>query len=298
MQRADIEAVYASGWEAVVELVTGLVARVAERQEQMTAQEQQIVALTARVKELADRLASDSHNSSQPPSSDGFTQKKARSLRQASGKKPGGQPGHPGSTLRFSETPDEVVTHRPAACRAGGEALAGEPATSAERRQVVDLPPLALAVVEHRAERKACPRCGVTTAAGFPEALTQPVQYGPRLQALGVYLIEYQLLPYHRASELLADVFGGAPSEGTLVSAVERCAAGLVETEAAIKEALRQAAVGHFDESGLRDRGEAALLAARRQHAHPDPLRGPPEARQGSLRCSGHPARLHRASGP
>lgn len=266
MRRAEIEAVYASGVAAVVELVAGLVARLSEQQAQLTAQEQrlvgqerEIVALTARVKELADRLGTDSHNSSKPPSSDGFA-KKTRSLRQKSGKKPGGQPGHPGSTLRFSEAPDEVVTHRPAACRGCGEVLAGEPATSVERRQVVDLPPVSLQVVEHRAERKACPRCGVTTAAEFPDAVTQPVQYGPRLQALGVYLVEYQLLPYDRANELLTDVFGGGPSEATLVAAVGRCAAELAETEAAIKAALRQAPVGHFDESGLRIAGQRQWL--------------------------------------
>lgn len=267
MQRADIEAVYAQGMAAVVDLVLGLVGRVATQNEQLAAQEarlgaqeQQIGALTARVKDLADRLATDSHNSSKPPSSDGFAQKKARSLRQKSGKKPGGQPGHPGTTLRFSETPNEVLIHRPVACRGCGEALAGEPATGTERRQVVDLPPLSLTVVEHRAERTACPRCGVTTAAEFPDAVSQPVQYGPRLHALGVYLIEYQLLPYDRANELLTDVFGGAPAEGTLVQAVGRCAAGLVETEAAIKEALRQAAVGHFDESSLRIAGQRQWL--------------------------------------
>lgn len=261
MDRAAIEAVYASGCEAVVALVLGLAAQVTEQEQQLRLQAEELQVLTGQVKTLSDRAATDSHNSSKPPSSDGFTKKKAQSQRPVSGKKPGGQPGHPGRTLRFSETPDEVIAHSPTQCQGCGEELAGQPATGLERRQVVDLPPRSLVVVEHRAERKDCPRCGVTTAGEFPETVTQPVQYGPRLQALGVYLVNYQLLPYERASALVADVFGTAPSEGTLVTAVERCAAGLGETEDAIKAAIRHGPVGQFDETSLR-------IAARRHWLH------------------------------
>ena len=66
--------------------------------------------LTEQVKTLQERLAKDSHNSSLPPSSDRFTrQKKSRSLRKKSGKKAGGQLGHPGATLQMNEEPDDVI---------------------------------------------------------------------------------------------------------------------------------------------------------------------------------------------
>lgn len=228
-------------------------------EERIAAQEQVIAALTARVKEFEDQSATDSHNSSKPPSSDGFA-KRARSLRHPSGKKTGGQPGHPGSTLRLSDTPDRVVEHRPTACQACGGALEGAPVTGAERRQVVDLPPLHLEVVEHQAATVACARCGTQTRAAFPPEVTQPVQYGPRLQALGVYLLIYQLLPYERACELLTDVFGGAPSEATLQTAVGRGAELLVDTEAAIRQGVKQAAVAHCDETGMRVEGKRRWL--------------------------------------
>src|SRR5258706_925059 len=71
--------------------------------------------LLERVQELEARLAKDSHNSSRPPSSDGLV-RKTKSLRQRSGKRPGGQVGHRGETLRLVAVPDAVVEQRPAGC--------------------------------------------------------------------------------------------------------------------------------------------------------------------------------------
>src|SRR5215469_5534516 len=95
-------------------------------------QREQIALLVARVQELEGRLAKDSHNSSKPPSSDGLA-RKPKSLRQKSGKKPGGQRGqrgqrgHRGQHLRLVATPDRVVGHRPATCATCHEPL---PATA------------------------------------------------------------------------------------------------------------------------------------------------------------------------
>src|SRR5438034_11197292 len=98
----EIRAVYDQGPEAVIALIEPLCA--------------QIAALTARVKELGDRLATNSRNSSKPPSSDSFT-KQTRSLRQPSGRKTGGQPGHPGTTLHEVAVPDQTRIHDARAVR-------------------------------------------------------------------------------------------------------------------------------------------------------------------------------------
>src|SRR6478672_269094 len=100
LPREQIQTVYEQGPEAVCTLVLAL--------------QEQIDALSARVKELEDRLNTDSHNSSKPPSSDGF--QKPVSLRKPTGKKPGGQKGHPGRNLAFSDNPDAVVVHAPLTC--------------------------------------------------------------------------------------------------------------------------------------------------------------------------------------
>ena len=248
----ELLAIYHAGPEAMVALVEALLDHLA--------------ALEARVQTLEDRQALDSHNSSKPPSSD-WRKPAPRSLRPppgTSGRQTGGQPGHPGTTLRLVDTPDQLVVHRPAQCAACGAELAGVAAgptrVGAERRQVVDLPPLALAVTEHRVARVACPTCGVETAGAFPVGVTQPVQYGDRLQALAVYLHAYQLLPYARTVEVLDDLFGAAPSEGTMQAAETTCFHGLAPTEAAIQGAVQQATTAHFDETSLRVAGQREWL--------------------------------------
>lgn len=105
---------------------------------------------------------------------------------------------------------------------------------------MVEVPPLALEVTEHRAQRKRRLGCGRTTTAPFPkEASARGVSYGPRIKALSVYLMSYQLLPYERTSELLCDLFGEpAPGVGTLHWALGNCFERLKQTEEEIKEDL------------------------------------------------------------
>src|SRR5262249_59708649 len=132
------------------------------------------------------------HSRSKPPSSDRGRPKPApRSLRPApgtTGRAPGGQPGHPGTTLRLVATPDRLALHRPAQCAACGAALAAgaRPARlDGERRQVVELPPPRLAVVEHRVVRVTCAACGAETAGAVPAGGAPPGEGGGRLQGGG-----------------------------------------------------------------------------------------------------------------
>jgi len=252
LTREEITAVYAAGVEAVSAMIEHLQAMV-------TAQQEQIVALSARVKDLEDQAKTTSRTSSKPPSSDGY-QRPPRSLRQRSGKTVGGQPGHAGSALSMVAEPDRVIVHSPATCAGCQAALDGVAATGYVRRQVRDLPPLRLEVSEHRAEEKMCLRCRHTTTGAFPADVTTTVQYGAGIKALAVYLLTYHLLPYDRTSGLLRDVFGHAPAKGTLQTAVETCAEGLVGVEEQIKDALRQADVLHNDETGVRVHGQLAWV--------------------------------------
>jgi transposase len=212
---------------------------------------EQLAAALAEVQELKGRLAKDSHNSSKPPSSDGLA-RRPRSLRQSSGKKPGGQLGHRGATLARVETPDTVVVHRPMVCAACQAPLGGGAAERVERRQVHELPAVRLIVTEHQAERVRCPHCQRLSPASFPAGVEAPAQYGPGVRALAIYLSQQQLLPAARVRAILAEVLGCALSVGTVVSLVQRCAAALAPSEVATKTALQQEPVLHNDETPVR----------------------------------------------
>src|SRR6266849_2950593 len=126
-------------------------------------------ALKARLAELERRLELNSSNSGKPPSSDGL-KKPARvtSLRERSGKKPGGQKGHKGETLRQVTDPDAVVDHYPPACSMCGAGLDPETSVGHSARQVFDLPePAPLVVTEHRAHDCQCAACGAKTRASL-----------------------------------------------------------------------------------------------------------------------------------
>ena len=241
--RDDILAVYQAGPEALVAWVEQLVG----------AHQRQVANLTARIEQFEARLNKDSHNSHQPPSRDGPAKRpRPRSLRNRSGKKSGGQPGHPGVTRCLVDDPDTIVAHVPTVCAECGAGLETAPEIRRERRQVIEIPQPRPEVTEHQAAHKACPVCQTVTAGHFPPEVTQPVQYGPRTKAAAVYFQTYQLLPYERTVETLGDLFGVYPSEGTLASAQALAYTRLAPVEQAIGEALRQEAVVHVDESGIR----------------------------------------------
>ncbi|HEX9411901.1 MAG TPA: IS66 family transposase, partial [Ktedonobacterales bacterium] len=236
--------------------------RIAELEAEIAALQAQVRELAAQNAELRARLANatkDSHNSSKPPSSDPMARKRPRSQRQRSGKKPGGQLGHRGETLHLVATPDAVVEHRPAVCTACQSPLdESAPVVLYERRQVHELPPLRLLVREHRALHVRCPTCAGVSVGPFPAEAPSRAQYGPRLRALCVYLVEQQLVPYARVRELLADLLGAQVSLGTLLHWVRQGAATLIPVEERIKAALASAPVLHSDETGIRRAGKLA----------------------------------------
>src|SRR5438132_860204 len=232
------------------DLITRQQEQITLLERELSLQQEQMAQFAEQVKALQERLAKDSHNSHLPPSSDRFG-RQPRSLRKKSGKKPGGQEGHPGRTLMFSPTPDEVIIHAVQRCEHCQRDLTQVSPQALERRQVVDMPAPRLLVQEHQAERKQCPACQQMTAAAFPAGVEAPVQYGMRLGATALYLVHQQLLPWARACEVLADLVGVHISEGTLASLTERRAQNLREVEGQIKEALVQAEVLHQDETGL-----------------------------------------------
>jgi transposase len=209
----------------------------------------------ARIKQLEGQVAKDSHNSSRPPSSDGFKEprRKTRSLREKSGKKSGGQPGHPGRTLMMVEHPDQTVLLTPERCQHCQEDLSAAPLCRRERVQVFDLPSLGLQVTEYQIEVKACSCCQSETRADWPDGLTlASAQYGPNVKTLAVYLACLHLLPLARVCQILSDLFGTTFSQASVLTACQQSARAIAPVLEKIKAALQTSSVVHNDETGFR----------------------------------------------
>lgn len=216
--------------------------------------------LRDRAQTLEERVAQDSHNSHKPPSSDGLAKPKPKSLRLPSQRPNGGQPGHPGHTLRMAAKPDRTLRHTVERCAGCGHSLVNQKPDRVERRQVFDLPEPKLEVTEHQAEVKTCP-CGCVNRAAFPPEAAAPVQYGPRVKSVAVYLGEYQLLPFDRLAEIMHDLFACETfSEGTLANFKADCSRRLEPVEAAIRDLATAAPVAGFDETGVRAIGSLHWL--------------------------------------
>jgi transposase len=222
----------------------------------------EMAAMQARIAELERRLGLNSSNSGKPPSSDGLKKPvRVSSLREPSGKKPGGQKGHPGETLCRTETPDAIIDHYPSACAGCGAPLTEAMATGHAARQVVDLPePQPLVVTEHRAHECRCAACGAQTRAAFPDWVSAPVQYGKRIGGFVLYLLHYQLLPEKRLAALMADLFGVPLATATIARISQDCAKRVLSFAIAVRDHVAAAPVKHMDETGLRIGGKTQWL--------------------------------------
>jgi transposase len=213
-----------------------------------------------RIEELEARLKQSSSNSSKPPSSDGLAKPAPKSLRGRSGRRPGRPAGGEGATLAQVADPDVVVRHEPVVCAGCGDSLATAAEVAVARRQVFDIPEPKLVVTEHQIVTRAC-ACGHLTSGQAPAEAAAPAVYGPRLAAIGVYLLHGQFLSLSRTAHALRDLFGAPVAVGTVACWVKRSALGIIEhVLPVIRGRIAASPVVHFDETGLRTDGRLAWL--------------------------------------
>jgi transposase len=204
--------------------------------------EARVAQLEARVAELEARLNQNSTNSSKPPSADPPGVKRAPP-KARSGKRAGGQPGHPKHERALVECPDRVHDCKPTACRRCTRPLTGDDPEPL-RHQVTELPPVTPVVTEYRRHRLKCSACGVTTCGELPAGVSG--QDGPRLRAACALLTGAYRLSKTKAAQVLSDLFG-----------IPLCPAQVCATEAAVGAQLQPAV-------------DALLAAAREQPANVD----------------------------
>lgn len=235
--------------------IAELRARVAELGELRALAEE----LQAQVADLTARVRQNSKNSSTPPLQDGLGRPAPKSLRKKTGRKPGRPKGQPGATMQLTDHPDHVLRHEPSRCVRCDRGLAGAAEAGAIRRQVTEIPPVKAEVTEHQMIGRRC-NCGTVTWGKAPEGVTAPVQYGPRVAALGAYLWHGQFLSRDRACAALGEMFGCAPSPAAIAAMTAKIAGLLAPALDAIARALVASDVAHFDETGFRVAGRLAWV--------------------------------------
>jgi transposase len=196
----------------------------------------------------------NSRNSSVPPSKDENRPKKNQSLRTSSGKKPGGQQGHKGSTLLMTENPDTILDHKPCYCNHCGAGIAETSLVLKSRRQVLDIPPIRPHYTEHRSYQGTC-SCGQTTIASFPAGVNSPISYGPNIESLVAYMHARQYIPYERAAEYFKDVHNVNISQASINNIIERFSLKASRAYELITEKVQNSLVVGGDETGTRING-------------------------------------------
>ena len=235
-------------WEASHPLMRNLVLEQARQIEDLTAQ---LTALAVRVAKLEEQKGRSSSNSSKPPSSDGSGFKpKGKGKDNGSGRKRGGQKGHPGAgrDLLPSEQCKEVIPHFPTTCRGCGEALSGKDPEPL-RHQVVDIPKIVPFVVEHQLHRLVCPCCCTTTTAELPVGV-ESGGFGPQLSALVGLVGGTYHLSHRKVQGVLEQVMGIQISTGAINKIRCRLSEALAQAVEEVKAAIRREQVAHMDETG------------------------------------------------
>jgi transposase len=222
-----------------------------------------VAELEAIVRALQAQLGRHAGNSSLPPSANPPAAPKPV-VKAATGRSPGGQPGHaPCVRVRLpADRVQQVIDHIPTTCRLCQHALpAGPGPTDPEPtwHQVAELPPLAAVVTEHRGHTRTCPHCGGRTHQPIPAAVRSR-GFGPRLTAAITYLSGARHDSKRGVEEAVETLFGVPVSLGGVAAAEREMTAALAAAHAEAKAAVRAAPVKGVDETGWKKFGRLCWL--------------------------------------
>jgi len=239
-----------------------IIARNAVLEESNLKFQARIIELGQLVKDLQAQIDSlstkkNSNNSSIPPSTD--LTRKNRSLRTPSGKKPGGQIGHEGNTLKMTDTPDETHKLIPDYCNDCGKGLTEIESQFESKRQVVEIPPVHPLYIEYQSYSKTC-TCGHKQTGNYPCGVTNHIQYGASVEAIIGYQSVYQYTPFKRLRELFNHYFNLSISEGSIDNILKRLSAKALPFYQAIKENIEEGTQVGGDETGAKINGKKGWI--------------------------------------
>lgn len=220
-----------------------------------------IAILEAKVAELEGRL----HDLTKPPLAPRPPQPLPKGpAKQPTGKKPGGQPGHPPhlKVLVPPERVNQVVPLIPAVCTRCQTALpqqAGPDDPPPVRHQVAELPKLAAHITEYQGHARTCPGCGSVTRATIPEPI-RAHSIGPNLTGVLAYFVGCHGVSKRGVEEISEAVFAAPVALGTVANLEQEVSAALAPAYEQAKQAVQQAAVKHLDETGWKQAGKKRWL--------------------------------------
>ncbi len=236
---------------------------IAERDRTITALEEQMAALLARVDgltrtiaELEARLASNSSNSSRLPSSDPpWTKKKPKRAppkrKGKAGRKRGGQRGHKGTARSFvaPEDVDEFIRAAPSQCTGCGHVVPGDAAFwIARRHQVTEIPTPQRHITEHQYLACRCEGCDQVCEADDTAGVTRSA-FGPNVHALAALLTGAFRMSRRNTSAAFATLYGLDISVGAIQNLIDRVSAAIAPTVDQVAHEVHSSPAVHADET-------------------------------------------------
>ena len=251
------EALSACQWQRISSQTRRILEKLCQRIQELTKELARLKKELARLKDenedLQEKLGSNSSNSSKPPSSDSGRKPQRRTRRQASGRKRGGQPGHPGHSRELVDSAKcrKVEDHYPELCNHCGSFDLADEGGSPYRHQVFEIPPIDLLIDEYRLHSCRCLDCGECTRADLPDGVSWE-GYGPRLTALIVVLGSFFRASYRMTQAFVFDLFGLEIALGTIRKMRHRLSEAVVGIVDEAKRHVQTSEVVHADETSYR----------------------------------------------
>ncbi len=236
-----------------------------ERDARIAALEQRVAELEATVRDLLARLGNNASNSGIPPSANQPGAPKPV-VKPPSGRKRGGQPGHPPHLKQLlpAERVDELVPFVPEHCEhcqaaLPAKATADDPEPT--RFQTIELRPIVTTVTEYQGQARRCMRCGEVTRATIPREI-RAHSVGSRLTATLAYFTGCHGMSKRGVEEMSATVFQAPVALGTVSNLEQEMSAALAAPHAEALAAVREAAIKHADETSWKLLGKLCWLWA------------------------------------
>lgn len=219
--------------------------------------EARVLALEGQVRDLLDKLKPP-----QPPRP--LTAQPPAPAKKPTGKKPGGQPGHPPhlKVLVPVERVHEVVTYIPQRCRKCDKPLpakAGPKDPEPTRHQLAELPPVAAEITEYQGHARTCPCCGEVTWATIPAEI-RAHSLGSRLTAALLYFVGVHGVSKRGVEEIAEQLFEVPIALGTVANREQELSLALVPAHEEARAAIAAAPIKHADETGWKEAGKKRWL--------------------------------------